>query len=148
MESNIKVTFWLSKTKKNAKNLVPIYLRVWFDYTHFTKATGVWVRLQDWDKKAMKVKGSSDEVFTINTQLDASKVKVMQIVNQLSILGKPFNINTIKQMLEGNETNQITLMRVYGEQIAEMEKLRGKDYAPSTIIKYKNTLLRLKVFLK
>jgi integrase len=148
MESNIKVTFWLRKTKKNEKNLVPVYLRVWYDYNYFTKGSGVWIRSQDWDKKSMRVKGATQEVFTFNAQLDSMKVKVLQIVNQLSLLGKPFNLNTIKKMLDGNETNQITLMRVCSEQIIEMEKLKGKDFAPATIIKYKNTVLRLREFLK
>ena len=52
------------------KNLVPVYLRVWYDYANFTKATGNWVRLQDWDKTQMKVNGNSLEVDTINTQLE------------------------------------------------------------------------------
>jgi hypothetical protein len=46
MKSNVKVTFWLNKTKKNSLNLVPVYLRVWYDYAHFSKATDIWVRLQ------------------------------------------------------------------------------------------------------
>ncbi len=148
MESKIKVTFWINKTKKNSKNFVPVYLRVCYDYAHFTKGTGIWVRLQDWDKKTMHLKGATQEVYITNAQLDATKVKVLQIINQLSLLGKPFNINTIKKMLDGYDTNQITLMRVCEEQIAEMVKLKGRDFAPATIIKYKNTVLRLKEFLK
>jgi integrase len=148
MESNVKVTFWLNKTKKNSLNLTPIYMRVAYDYAHFTLSTGIQVRVQDWDKKSMRIKGASQEVYANNSQMDSIKLKVLQIVNQLTVLGKPFNINTIKKTLEGNETNQITLMRVCDEQIAEMQKLRGKDYAPTTIIKYKNTVLRLRQFLK
>lgn len=148
MKSNVKVTFWLNKTKKNSQNLVPIYLRVWYDYAHFSKATGISVRVQEWDKKIMRVRGASLEVDSINTQLESMKIKVLQITNQLSLLGKPFNVHTIRKVMEGNEASQITLMRVCGEQIKEMEKLRGKDFAPSTIIKYKNTVLRLKQFLK
>lgn len=148
MKSNVKVTFWLNKTKKNSLNLVPVYLRVWYDYDHFSKATGIQVRLQDWDKKIMRIRGASLEVDAINTQLESLKIKVLQIANQLSLLGKPFNVHTIRKVMEGNETNQITLMRVCDEQIKEMQKLRGKDFAPSTIIKYKNTVLRLKQFLK
>ncbi len=148
MQTNVKVTFWLSKTKKNAKNLVPVYLRVSYDYANFTKATGIWVRLQDWDKQQMRVRGNSLEADSINTQLEGMKIKVLQITNQLSLLGKPFNVHTIKKRLEGNEASQITLMRVCNEQIREMEKLKGKTYAPPTIIKYKNTVLRLKQYLK
>jgi integrase len=148
MESNVKVTFWLNKAKKNSLNLTPIYIRVAYDYAHFTMSTGIQVRVPDWDKKSMRIRGATPEVFANNTQMDSIKLKVLQIVNQLTVLGKPFNINTIKKMLEGNETNQITLMRICEEQISEMQKLRGKSYAPSTIIKYKNTILRLKQFLK
>jgi integrase len=148
MESNVKVTFWLNKTKKNSLNLVPVYMRVAYDYAHFTISTGIQVRVHDWDKKSMRIKGATPEVYVNNSQMDAIRVKVLQIVNQLTVLGKPFNINTIRKVLEGNETNQITLMRVCDEQIAEMQKLRGKDYAPTTITKYKNTVLRLRQFIK
>ncbi|MBN1330784.1 MAG: site-specific integrase, partial [Candidatus Heimdallarchaeota archaeon] len=115
---------------------------------HFTMSTGIQVRVHDWDKKSMRIKGASPEVYANNSQMDSIRLKVLQIVNQLTVLGRPFNINTIKKTLEGNETNQITLMRICNEQIKEMEKLRGKDYAPATIIKYKNTILRLRQFLK
>lgn len=148
MNSNVKVTFWLSKTKKNSKNLVPVYLRVWYDYDHFTKSTGIWVRLQDWDKHLMKVRGNSIEVDSINTQLESLKIQVLQITNQLSLLGKPFNVHIIRKRMEGTEASQITLMQVCGEQIKEMEKLQGKSFAKPTIIKYKNTVLRLRQFLK
>jgi hypothetical protein len=47
MKQPVKVTFWLYKAKKNAKNLVPVYLGVSHDYAHFTKGIGVWVRVQD-----------------------------------------------------------------------------------------------------
>ena len=148
MENNIKVTFWLWKTKKNSKNLTPIYLWVWQNYDHFVKSTGIWIHAGDWDKKAMRIKGATPEINANNSSLDALKVKVLQIANQLSVQGKPFNIHTIQKTLEGNETNQITLMRVYEEQLSEMKKLKGKDFAPATIIKYKNTYLRLKQFIK
>ncbi|MFN3557626.1 MAG: site-specific integrase [Bacteroidales bacterium] len=148
MESNVKITFWLNKAKTNLKKSAPVYIRVWYNYEYFTKSTGIVVRPNDWDKKSMRVKGANSEVHTSNAQLDALKVKVLQIVNKLSLMGKPFNINTIKDVLEGNDSNQITLMKVCDEQIKEMEKLLGKDYAPATILKYKNTVLRIKQFMR
>ena len=59
MESQIKVKFWLFRSKKNQKNLVPIYIRVTFNYDYFTRSTAQSVKESDWDKKAMKVKGNS-----------------------------------------------------------------------------------------
>jgi integrase len=148
MENNFKITFWLNKTKKNSKSLTPVYLRVCQNYDRFYKSTGVYIHACDWDKKAMRVKGATLEANASNATLDALKMKILQIVNQLSVLGKPFNIHNIQKTLDGNETNQITLMRVYEEQLSEMKKLKGKDYTASTIIKYKNTQLRLKQYIK
>ena len=87
-------------------------------------------------------------IHAINSQLDTMKVKVLQVVNQLILDDKPFNVQTIKKMIEGNDASQVTLMRVCDEHIAEMHKLKGREYEQTTIIKFKNTVLRLKQFLK
>lgn len=135
MENNVKVTFWLNKAKKNSLNLTPVYMRVAYDYAYFTISTGIQVRVYDWDKQSMRIRGSSQEVYAKNSQMDALRLKVLHIVNQLTLLGKPFNINTIKNMLEGKDTNQLTLLKVCDEQIAEMEKLRHKDFAQGDLNK-------------
>ena len=148
MEKNIKITFWLYRAKKNSKNLIPIYVRVQLNYDKFFKSTGIYIQAAEWDKKAMRIRGTSQETQTNNASLDALKIKILQVVNQLTVQGKPFNIHTIRKTLEGNDANQITLMRVYDEQLSEMKKLKGKDFAPATIIKYKNTQLRLRQYIK
>lgn len=51
-------------------------------------------------KQKMRVRGSSMEAYSINMQLESIKMKVLQITNQLSLPGKPFNIHTIKKRLE------------------------------------------------
>ena len=148
MENNIKITFWINRTKKNSKNLVPIYLRVAQNNDFFTRATGIRISAGDWDKKAMRIKGATQEVITTNATLDSIKVKVFQAVNQLNVSGKPYNIHTIQKVLDGNGISQLTVMRIYEEQLTEMKKLKGKDFAPATIIKYKNTQLRLKQYMR
>jgi integrase len=148
MENNIKITFWLYRAKKNSKNLIPVYVRVQLNYDKFFKSTGIYIQAAEWDKKAMRIRGTSQETQTNNASLDALKIKILQVVNQLTVHGRPFNIHTIRKTLEGKDTNQITLMRVYDEQLGEMKKLKGKDFAPATIIKYKNTQLRLRQYIK
>ena len=148
MEANIKITFWINRTKKNSKNLVPVYLRVAHNYDKFSRATGIRISAADWDKKAMRIRGISPEVITANATLDSLKVKVLQIINQLNVSGKPYNIHTIQKTLEGNEISQLTVLKIYDEQLSEMKKLKGKDFTPATIIKYANTHLRLKQYMK
>jgi len=148
MENNIKITFWLNRVKKNSKNLVPVYMRVTQNYDFFSKSTGIRISAGDWDKKAMRIRGATQEFATANSTLDSLRVKVIQVVNQLNLSGKPYNIHSIQKTLEGNEINQLTILNVYEEQLTEMKKLKGKDFAPATIIKYKNTQLRLKQYIK
>jgi integrase/recombinase XerD len=148
MESQIKVTFWINKSKKNQKNLVPIYIRVTFNYDYFTRSTSLSVKESDWDKKSMKVKGISSEACLINTKLDSLKMRVHQIINQFTVLGKPFNIHNVKDTLEGKNSNQVTIVQVIDEHLKMMKKLLGKEYEQPTIIKYANTKLRILQFLK
>ncbi len=148
MESQIKVTFWTNKSKKNQKNLVPIYVRVTFNYDYFTRSTGLSVKESDWDKKGMKVRGISHDAGIINTKLDSLKMSVHQIINQFTVLGKPFNIHNVKDTLEGKNCNQVTIMQVTDEHLKMMKKLLGKEYEQPTIIKYANTKLRVQQFLK
>ena len=84
MENNIKITFWLNKTKKNSKNLTPIYIRVLHNYDKFFKSTGIYIQASEWDKKAMRIRGTSPEVNANNATLDALKIKVLQVINQLT----------------------------------------------------------------
>ena len=148
MESKIKVTFWLRSSKKTSQKRVPIYVRVWYNYEHFTKSTGLSIKSIEWDKKTMKVRGNSDKANSINSQLDGIKIRVFQIVNQLTIAGKPFNLHEIKKILDGKDENQMTLLRFMQQHLNEMEKLLGKEYEKATLVKYTNTNLRLKQFIK
>jgi hypothetical protein len=100
MENNIKITFWLNRVKKNSKNLVPVYMRVTQNYDFFNKATGIRISAGDWDKKAMRIRGATQEVATTNATLDSLRVKVLQVVNQLNLSGKlqkPDNLTTFRR---------------------------------------------------
>lgn len=148
MESQIKVTFWTNKSKKNQKNLVPIYIRITYNYDYFVRSTGLSVKESNWDKRGMKVKGTSDDVAIINSKLNALKIRVHQIISQLTVLGKPFNLHNVKDTLDGKNSNQVTLMQVTNEHLTMMNKLKGKEYEQSTLIKYANTKLRILQFLQ
>ena len=112
MKSKLIVKFWLNRSKKNTNREHPIYLRVRYNKEFFIKSTGIYTKPGNWDSKAMKYKGSGNEAYLMNNQLETIKMNVFRIFNQLSILGKEFNVNKIKKSLEGNDINQISLMRV------------------------------------
>lgn len=109
---------------------------------------GLFVKQVDWDKKGMRVKGGDQEASSINAQMEAMKHNVINIANQLTISGKPFDVEMIKKRLEGKEESQMTVLKVYAEHLKMMNKMLGKDYTKATIVKYNNTQLRLSQYLK
>jgi len=98
MENNIKITFWLNRTKKNSKNLVPVYLRVTQDYDHFVKATEIWIPAGDWDKKAMRIRGATPEVVTSNATLDSYGT----IIDELMLR----NVKELKEKLSSKKQQE------------------------------------------
>lgn len=148
MDSNVKVTFWLYRARINIKKQMPIYLRVRNNNENFSKSTGLYVKEANWDKKTKRVKGNNPEADSINSQLDGLRMKILKITNEFTIKGKPFTVEMIKKTLDGEEAYQMTLMKVYDQHLKVMNRLLGKEYTKTTIIKYKNTRLRLSQFLR
>jgi len=96
----------------------------------------------------MRVKGNSDDASMINSTLDSMRIKVHQIITQLTVLNKPFNIHTIKDTLDGKSLGQVTVLKAFDEHLKFMNRMKGKEYEQPTIIKYKNTRLRIQQFIK
>jgi len=74
--------------------------------------------------------------YVLNNQLDGIRLNILKIINQLTISDKPFNLQTIKSMLDGNDQRQVTLMYLMSEHHSEMKKLLGKDFEKAPIVKY------------
>ncbi|MCK4817384.1 hypothetical protein KA005_16560 [bacterium] len=129
MESRIKVSFWLNKTKRNSRKQVPIYLRVVYNYDFFTKSTGLMIKESDWDKKAQRVKGNSHDANITNNKMEGVRIRVHQIISQLTVLGKPFNIHTIKTTLDGKSLGQVEIKWHYYEAVDDHMKELGEYFA-------------------
>ncbi len=148
MKNSAKITFWLNEAKRNVAKETPIYMRVRINTDHFTKSAGINIPKRDWDSKTMRIKGKSAISSAYNDHLEGIHIRLMQIITQLNITGEPYNVRTVKKVFEGGGGKKMTLMMVYDDHLKEMQKLLGKQYTNSTIIKYRNTKLRLSQFLR
>jgi len=62
--------------------------------------------------------------------------------------GEPFNPFTLKDRLVNGLTRAVTFDDVMNEYLEKMKSLKGKSYAQPTIIKYKNSQLRVSQYVK
>lgn len=147
MESSIKTSFWLVKSKRNKQRECPIYLRINAKHSTTQIATGHFVLASNWDKSKKKVLGKSPQAIAINDYLSSLRTEVLKISNKLLIEGRPVNAHIIKKQLTGEQNSNVKLLKCFEEYLSLMKSLQGIDYAQPTVIKYKNTYTRLKEFL-
>lgn len=145
---SIKLSFWVRPSQKNQDRKTPIYMRIQMDETRTEYSVGSYVLLSNWDKKGQRVKGLSDEVTAINGKLDALKARALKIANELMLSGEPFNAYTLKDKLVNGLSKSYTFDEVMNEYLEKMKALKGKSYSQPTIIKYKNTQLRVAQYVK
>ena len=123
-------------------------MRIQQDEVRTHHATGEYVNPTAWDKKAQRVKGNSEEAEAINGKMDALKARALKITNELLLSGEPFNPFTLKDRLVNGLTKAVTFDDVMNEYLEKMKSLKGKSYAQPTIIKYKNSQLRVSQYVK
>jgi integrase len=106
------------------------------------------VAVSEWDKNKHKVKGFSAQAEAVNGKIGAIRARTLKIYNELLLSGEPFNSHTVKDRLVNGLTKAITFDELMNEYLEKMKSLKGKSYAPPTIIKYKNTQLRVSQYIK
>lgn len=148
MESQVKISFFLNHSKRTKTRQTPIYLRIRYNYSHVTMATGYFICAANWDKKSKKVKGQNGDASSINGGLKALEVKVRSVVNQMIFKGKPFNVYSIKEVMTGSSKQAYTLKDAFETYLAMVKSLIGRDYSPITHGKYSQTYDRIMEFAR
>ncbi len=147
MRNNVKVSFWLIKSKKNANRKHPLYMKIFFQGKGVKMSTGHAVAAQLWDKKKKKVKGSTLEAHAVNESMASLRAQVIMIVNKFLLTGQQFNAEMIKDRLSGKEIKNITLLQACDLYLDMMRTLKA-EYSKPTIIKYTNTKQRLSEYMR
>ena len=145
---SIKLTIWIRPSEKNVDKKTPIYLRIQLKNVRTEYSIGEAVTLKEWDKNKQKVKGFSAHAEAINGKVGAIKARTLKIYNELLLSGEPFNAHTIKDRLINGLTKAITFDELMDEYLTKMKSLKGQSYSQPTIIKYRNTQLRVSQFVK
>ena len=142
------MSFWVRPSQKNQDRKTPIYLRLQLDGVRTEYSIGQYVLVSHWDSKAQKVKGLTEEAESINGTLGTLKARALKIYNEMLISGEPFNSFTIKDKLINGTTKAMTFNELMEEHIQKMIALRGKSFSQPTIVKYRNSQLRISQYVK
>ena len=145
---SIKLNYWIRKSQKRASGQYPIYLNISYEGINCQTSIGISIRYAQWDKKAQRIKGTSEEVDALNGKLSATKSRALKLYNELLLSGVPFNAFSIKDKLHNGITKAVTFNDLMNEYIDKMTSLKGRGYSQPTIIKYRNSQKRVNEFVR
>jgi integrase len=145
---SIKLSIWIRPSQKNVENKTPIFLRIQFNMVRTEYSIGESVTIKEWDAKKQKMKGYSAQAEAVNGKIGAIKARTLKIYNELLLSGEPFNAHTVKDRLVNGLSKAITFDELMDEYLTKMKSLKGQSYSQPTIIKYRNTQLRVSQFVK
>jgi site-specific recombinase XerD len=147
MKSTFSVLFYPKRNDINLVREAPVYMRVTVNGRRIELSIHRRVNVAKWNHKAGKLSGIKDEVRDFNNYLDALRNKIFDIHQQLLRRGIKITAEAIKNSYLGVDEKQMMLLEVFQNHNEQMEMLTGKEYALSTVKKYKTAYKHIKNFL-
>jgi site-specific recombinase XerD len=142
------ILFYLKKRTGVEQAILPVYMRITVDGERRDIHTHQQCEVVRWNNQAQRAKGTSEQIRTLNSFLDAMERDVQNARLKLTELGLPVTVSEIIKILTGQEEKPRTLLQVFREHNDKIEALKDTDYAPGTIERYNVTYDHTKRFLQ
>ncbi len=149
MEKSFGLFFHLKKNKKNSSEQLPVYMRLTVNGEVAEISTKRFCLPMNWNVSAGRQAGKSNAAKMFNSYLDTLQQKVFEAKRRLIEIDRDISVITIKNLILGKEYKpQHMLMDIFKQHNEQMAELIGKEYANTTLTKYKTSLKHLLSFLQ
>ncbi|KAA6335164.1 Tyrosine recombinase XerC [termite gut metagenome] len=151
MESNrstFSILFYLNTSKKKKSGKCPIMGRISVDGENKAFSTGMDIEPKQWDAGKGMTVGKSDEVHTINKQIETLKSDLEQHYRNMVENQGFVTAELLKNALRGIGTVQNTVTQEFAELVEEKRKSIGIRIVASSFCIYPAAYRHFKGFLK
>ncbi len=148
MNTNYSLCFYLKKPKNYVSGAKPIYLRITVKGIPKEVSIGRHCDPQRWNSKANRIKGSREDVRSINLYLDTIVRKIAEIHSNLLHDNIDVTSDVIKNRFLGKGIEVKTLLQVFSKHNEQMAALLGNGFKPNTLKGYQTSISHLKAYLK
>lgn len=148
MKAKVSILFYAKRAKTNVNGLVPIYSRITVNGKRIELTTGRFVEFSKWSAEAGKMKGTTDEARSINSQLDILKLKIIDAQMELVHKNVPVTSESLKLKLTGSAERPRMLVPIFQDHNNKIKELIGKEYAAGTLERYTTSLKHTIEFLE
>ncbi|WP_117883747.1 site-specific integrase [Aureibaculum luteum] len=147
MKNTFSVLFYPKRRDSDLPDKASVYMRITVNGRRSELSINRKVNVSKWNQKAEKLSGTKEEVKDFNNYLDALRNKIYAIHQQLLRRDIKITSEAIKNSYLGIGENQMMLLEIFENHNEQMEMLIGKEYALSTVKKYKTAYKHVKNFL-
>lgn len=134
--NNLSILIWASRSKADAKGLVPLYARITLLGKRSEISTNLKVDPAKWDPKIGFLSGNSPDAKRTNSEVVNIVNAIKQAHDDLKRLDEFITADKIKSAYLGEEKQQRMLIEVFDEHNALLEELVGKGVVKATHTKY------------
>ena len=106
------ISFYLRRYK-GKEGKAPIYVRITVDGKRTDLVLKTDIEINKWNNIKGVAKGKSDEIRTINNYLEKVRNKLMECYKELLLKNKLISADLIKEMFNGVEAKENTLISVF-----------------------------------
>jgi site-specific recombinase XerD len=148
MDYNLTSHFYLKSGKLNAKRQAPIYLRLTLNGLRTEISTNQSILHDNWNKLTERAKGNREETRILNNYLDSLGLKVTKHFTDLLNTGQYFDINDLRDCINGKGKINKTLIQVFDENNKLMKQEEGRKFVRNTVDRYFISIERLRRFVR
>lgn len=141
MKTTFSLLFYLKRPKNYEDGPMPIYLRITVNGKRAETTSGRECPPAIWNSKTGRLRGTKEEIKSLNTYLDNLQSQVYEAHKALTELGASITADLIKNRLLGKSEKVKMLIAIFEDHNKKVAALVGNEYAAGTLSRYE-TLLR------
>lgn len=140
-EEKFKVLLFLKKSVKDKKGKTPIMGRITIQHPKYGNSVAQFSSKLScaeklWNARESRLNGKSKVAVEINAKLDKINLSVNEAYATLQKRNKPFVAEDVKNLFQGTEVSQTTLLQAFDTMMEEFKTRIGIDRSRLTLYKY------------
>lgn len=139
-KDSFRVAFFLRRNVlKNGE--MPVFMRITVNGQRAENNIQKSIAPNLWDQSKERAKGTGRTAVDLNRFIEEARIKVHQIITELQQNNETVNAKIVQERFYGinpNKKAEKTILEVIQAHNDEAEKLIGKDFAKTTVLRYKS----------
>lgn len=143
------IRYILSKNKIRKDGKAPLMCRITYLDERKQFSVGLFINPKNWNNSLQECEPSSNDNNYINSQLSLIKNQINQVFLYLQINNSEFAVDDIYSKFKGNTPKkELGVLEVYELFNSRIQKLIGRDLKKVTYMKYVESFVHLKSFIR